>query len=144
MPKPELTEDQRQKLEQWARSLEQTNPQHWEYCVSQWMEELKTNRKTAIEHFVHVRMESGCYRSGAVPSDVVWNGRPSFQDQICPWCQIVGLPGQMRFLGTFYAGKIKVAQVWMEEDVEVSDDVEYPYNLAAWRCDVCGNEETAE
>lgn len=144
MPKPELTEEQRQRLEQWARSLEQTNPDRWEYRVSQWMEELNTNREAAIEHLVHVRMESGNYQTGVIPPEVVWNGKSSFQDQICPWCQVVGLPGLMRFLGTFYAGKVKVAQSYWDEDVEVSRDVEHPYFLTGWRCDVCGNEETSD
>lgn len=78
----------------------------------------------------------------------MWNGRPHEYDADCDVCNLlvkVGLfntPGKIRYLGEFFAGVEKVTQEFFQEDAVWTEDVSFPNYLAAWRCEVCGNQET--
>lgn len=89
-------------------------------------------------------------RKSGVPAGIQWNGNESKEDKECDCCQIlhkagvINKQGKLRYLGTFYAGKEKVCKELLDYDTGETyyDDVEFSSFLAAWKCEVCGNEWT--
>lgn len=86
---------------------------------------------------------------GSVPLDKRWNGRNHQFDETCNCCQflkrcgVIDQPGRLRYLGEFFAGSEKIAKDVIEDEGEVvNKDVSFGNYLAAWRCDLCGNEHT--
>lgn len=62
-------------------------------------------------------------------------------EELCTVCRNKGRIGIMRF-HRYTTGTEKVAQVWHEEDVEVSGDVSYGVRYRIERCERCGNQES--
>jgi len=84
-----------------------------------------------------------------VPKSKKWRGQDSLNDQECSCCQlllkagVIETAGKLRYLGTFYAGEEKVTrEFWDEDGNAYYKDVSFSNYLDAWRCEVCGSENT--
>ena len=117
---------------------------HWESCICKYRRQgLKP--KEAL-HKASADYVSNMIHKCGIPHHKQWNGRPSSSDQNCSLCDllfkagVLEQPGKLRYLGEFYAGREKVTKEFHEEDHTYTADVEFANYLAAWRCDVCGNE----
>ncbi|MEH2287194.1 hypothetical protein [Nostoc sp.] len=120
----------------------------WEACICKY-------RRQGLEPKEALHRASASYVSNmihqcGIPKSMQWCGKPNKYDEICSVCNLLvkaGVlsqvqAGQMRYLGNFYAGREKVTQVFYDGDYEYTDDVSFPNYLDAWRCEVCGNEDT--
>ncbi|MGL4503770.1 MAG: hypothetical protein ACRC78_05420 [Planktothrix sp.] len=120
-----------------------------------WDERLKSYKDMGYDDDDCIR-KAGEYFAGyltqkkGVPANFEWDGNHSREDKNCDCCEIlhqagvINQPGKLRYLGNFYAGKEKVCKELIDHETgeTYTDDVEFANYLAAWRCEVCGNEWT--
>lgn len=148
---PEQIKSDAAKILDWATSLEHSDPKMWEKRIDDeiWRCEVVDRdqdpvfmRALAIAQIVKSRVWMCKAKKGDIPLDIQWDGRASKYDKDCHRCKVLETGGKLRYLGYHYFGSTKEARCWYEEDVEICDDVDIPYYLHCWRCEICGNEDT--
>ena len=119
---------------------------HWEGCICKYRKQgLKP--KDAL-HRASSDFVSNMIHKCGIPKHKQWHGRPSDSDQNCSLCDllvkagVLEQGGKLRYLGSFYAGKATVCKEFYDGDFVYTKDVEFANYLDAWRCEVCGNEDT--